>query len=233
MPAGGAAAPRSAMNIPAQLVPESWLWIAGVVYFAAWAVVVRTAPWKVLLDSSRSHAFLGACVFLIVLWHVTTMPFPGLQYHYLGAMLLTLMFRWQLAFVGLNLVLLAMAAGGQADWAALPLNGLVMGLVPALAAWGIFHLVERRLPNHFFVYIFANAFFGAGLALTATVLIAFGLLLAAEAYSLGQLIRSYLSYLPLMFFPEAFITGMLTALLVVFYPRWVLTFDDVRYLQGK
>jgi len=36
-----------------------------------------------------------------------------------------------------------------------------------------------------------------------------------------------------MFFPEAFITGMLTALLVVFYPRWVLTFDDARYLQGK
>ena len=50
-------------------------------------------------------------------------------------------------------------------------------------------------------------------------------------YHLDYLLKEYFPFLPLMMFPEAFITGMLTTLAVVFYPQWVLTFDDAKYLK--
>jgi len=37
----------------------------------------------------------------------------------------------------------------------------------------------------------------------------------------------------LLMVPEAFITGIVIALLVAFRPQWVSTFDDNRYLKGR
>jgi uncharacterized membrane protein len=34
-------------------------------------------------------------------------------------------------------------------------------------------------------------------------------------------------------FPEAFVTGMLITIFVVYHPDWVKTFDDDRYIKGK
>lgn len=219
------------MNIPHGMLTSSWLWAAFVIYLLLWIAVLRTSPWQRLLDNSLSHAFLGSCVLLLVLWHITTRQFPGLNYHYLGATLMTLLFRWQLAFVGFNLVLLAMLFSGQGHWQTIPVNALTMGIVPILTSYGLFRLVESKLPNHLFVYIFINAFFGAALAFTLAVTASALLLVTAGVYDLNYLLHEYFPFLPLMLFPESFITGMLTTLAVVFYPQWVLTFDDSIYLK--
>lgn len=219
------------MNIPHGMLSQSWLLIGFGIYALAWIVVLRTTPWRRLLDNSLSHGFLGTCVLLLVLWHIATRQFPGLNYHYLGATLLTLMFRWQLAFVGMNLVLLGMYFSGEGQWQTLPINALTMGLIPILIAYGLYRLVEWKLPNHLFVYLFVNAFFGAALTIAAAVTISALLLIAAGVYHLDYLLKDYFPFLPLMMFPESFITGMLTTLAVVFYPQWVLTFDDAKYLN--
>ncbi len=221
------------MNIPYGLLPDSWLWAAVPIYLVAWLVVIKSTSWNVLSDNSRSHAFFGGSVFLLVLWNVTATSAPGLEFHFLGAMLATLMFRWQLAFVLLNLVLFGTVLAGQADWQTMPVNGLTMGLLPVLAASLIFSLADRKLPNHFFVYVFVNAFFGAGTVILTTLLAAAFILVSADVYSPAYLFETYLPFLPLMFFPEAFITGLLATMMVAFAPAWVLTFDDARYLQGK
>lgn len=219
------------MNIPAGMLDQTWIWGSLAIYALVWLAVLRTTQWRRLLDNSLSHGFLGACVLLLVLWHIEVRQFPGLNYHYLGATLLTLMFRWQLAFVGMNLILAGMVLNGEAHWQTLPINSLTMGLIPILTSYGLFRLIDSKLPNHLFVYIFLNAFFGAAITVATAVIVTSLLLASAGVYHFDFLWKNYLPFLPLMMFPESFITGMLTTLGVVFYPQWVLTFDDAKYLN--
>lgn len=220
------------MNIPYGLFTTPWLLTAFGIYLLIWAVVVRTTPWRHLLDNTLSHGYLGTCVLLLVLWHITTPQiFPGLSYHFLGATLLALMFRWQLGFIGVNLILVAMWLNGEGQWQTLPLNALTMGLVPTLISYGIYQLVEWKLPKHLLVYLFVSAFLGAALTIGLSITLAALLLCAAGIYHLQYLLTDYFPFLPLMMFSESFVTGMLITLAVVLYPQWVLTFDDAKYLN--
>jgi len=221
------------MNYPYGLLPDSWHWIAVVLYGLVLVPTLLTAPWKRFQRPETVHVFLGSCVGLLLMWHITTTQFPGLNYHYIGATLLTLRFGWQLALLAFSLVFLGMMLNGTSDWQSLPMNILVMGLVPILVSQVIYRLVDGKLPNHFFIYVFLNAFFGAGIALVAVIGVASGLLILGEVYSFDQLAQDYYPFIPLMVFPEGFITGMLISIMVAMAPTWVSTFDDLRYLSGK
>ena len=196
-------------------------------------ISVRTTYWKLLLASSFSHAFLGTCVFLIVMWNISTSTLPGMDYHYLGVMLLTLMFRWQLAFFAINLVALSFVLSGTLDWRVFPVTILTLGVIPIFVAHWWYRFSERKLPNHFFIYIFVNAFFGAAVVILVAILANACALLLNDAYTWEKLEIEFFPFLPLMMFPEAFITGTLITLMVAFKPGWVLTFDDIKYLQKK
>ena len=221
------------MNYPYGLLPDSWHWIATVLYVLVLLPTLLTAPWQRFQRPETVHVFLGSCVGLLLMWHITTTQFPGLNYHYIGATLLTLMFGWQLALLAFSLVFIGMMMNGSSDWQSLPLNILVMGLVPILVSHAIYRLVDDKLPNHFFIYVFLNAFFGAGIALVAMIGVASGILILGEVYSFTQLTHDYYPFIPLMVFPEGFITGMLISIMVAMTPNWVSTFDDLRYLNGK
>lgn len=221
------------MNYPYGLLPDSWHWLALVIYLACLGYTILSCPWQRVQSNNLMHAYFGACVALLLLWSIRSNVIPGLEYHYLGATLLTLMFGWQLAFIALSVVLAGLVINGSSDWQAYPLNALVMGLFPVLGSQSIYRIVDRHLPNHFFVYVFVNAFFGAGLVLFATLLLAGGIMLAADVYGWLEFRQRFLPFIPLMIFPEAFITGFLITIMVVMKPEWVYTFDDHRYLDGK
>lgn len=221
------------MNYPYGLLPQSWHWIALAIYSAALLYTVIVCPWRRIQANNIMHTYFGSCVALLLLWSIRSNAIPGLEYHYLGATLLTLMFGWQLAFIALSIVLLGLVFNGASDWQAYPLNALVMGLFPSLGSYLVYRLVERFLPNHIFVYIFVNAFFGAALILFATLILASAIIILGEVYTWQQLSSRYLPFIPLMVFPEAFITGFLITVMVVMRPEWVYTFDDHRYLDGK
>lgn len=221
------------MNFPYGLLPAAWHWAALLVCVFVAALALRRAPWRSLLEHGRLHVLLGTCVALMLLWSIRALRVPGLEYHYLGATLVTLMFGWRLALLALALVLAAHVLNGTSDWQTFPMNLLTMGLVPIAVSRFIWRYTETRLPANFFVYIFACAFFGAGLAMFAVTLTGSSLLGISGAYSPEQLYQDYLQLIPLFMFPEAFITGLLMTLLVVYRPEWVETFDDRRYLAGK
>lgn len=222
------------MNYPADMLPPGWLWIAAAIYVLVLFTAVRTTRWRDYLERpDRAHVLLGSSVALILLWQITTTRLPGLEYHYLGATLMTLMFGWQRALVIISLVLLGLIYNGSSDWQTYPLNVLVMGLTPILISYGVYRLAEHKLPHHVFIYIFVNGFFGAALAMAGAASLAAALLLIAGAYSPAQLAYDYFPYLPLMMFPEAFITGMFTSILVAMRPEWINTFDDEKYIRGK
>lgn len=220
------------MNLVSEHIPATWsilLWLllAGLAF-----TLGRRLAWPMLGNRENLHVFLGATVAVLGLWLIKTGVKPGLNFHLLGATLLTLMFRPGFALLALALVTGAITLqNGQYN--AYPANLLIMGGIPVAVSWLIYRLVDGKLPNHFFIYIFLNGFFGAGLAVSAVGLASTGFAAAAGAYSLAYLAEEYLPYYLLMAWAEAFSTGMLVTLLVVYRPQWVATFDDRRYIQGK
>ncbi len=221
------------MNLPDNLLPPSWHWFSHLLFALALGWSIRAAPWRRLKDDEQLNLWLGACVALMLLWSIRTGIRPGLNFHLLGATVFTLMFGPYLAMAGLSVVLLGVTAFGLSGWVSFSVNGLLMGVLPVLVSHLVFRLVDGRLPNHLFIYIFVNAFVGAALAMALTGLAATGLLAAAGAYALDYLSSQYLPYFLLMGWSEALLSGMVMTLLVVYRPRWVATFDDARYLRNK
>lgn len=221
------------MNLPDDLLPASWYWVSHFLFLLALGWAIHAAPWRRLKDNEILHLWLGTCVLLMLLWSVKTGVKPGLNFHLLGATMFTLMFGPWLAIAGLSVVLLGATWFGPIGWDSFSVNGLLMDVLPVLVSFGLFRLVDSKLPNHFFVYIFINAFVGAGIAMSATGLAAVGLLGQAGVYSIDYLTSQYLPYFILMAWSEALLTGMLMTLLVIYRPQWVCTFDDARYIRNK
>lgn len=221
------------MNIRFELLPAPWYWTAAAFYGILLVHLLRRAPWVRLKDTVQLNAWLGTCVLLMALWSVKTSLLPGVEYHYLGATLLTLMFGWRLAMAGMSLVLAASMLNGAIDPLSYPLNALVMGLIPALVSHAVLKASERFLPPNFFIYVFLPGYWGAALAMACAVLAGWAVLWLGGAYSFDLLADRYLPLLLLLMVPEGMITGMLIALMVVFRPAWVSTFDDERYLKGR
>lgn len=222
------------MNFPAELFDNEWALAAFVLLAAFWLRCVWTAPWKRLADSTQANLWFGTIVALTLLWSMDAGVRPGLGLHLLGATAFTLMFGRQLAIIGLSVVLAAVTFNGGADavgdWQPYALNALVMAVFPCLVAHLLLRLTERFLPANFFVYIFFAAFFGAALVIVATGVVAILLLWMAAVYPLDLLFREYFPPYLLMGFAEAWLNGAAITLMVVYYPRWLATFDDQRYL---
>ncbi len=221
------------MNLPDHLLPGAWYWGGHALFALALGWALITAPWRRLRDNAQQHVWFGACVFLMVLWSIKTGIRPGLNFHLLGTTAATLMFGPQLALVAVAVVLAAVTLAGGAGWETFSLNGLVMGAAPVAFSYGLFRLVDARLPNNFFVYVFANAFLGGALAMMFTGLVSTALLFLSEIYSLTYLKAHYLPYFILMSWSEAITSGAALTLMVVYRPEWVATFDDNRYIRNK
>lgn len=221
------------MNLPDTLLNQAW-------YVAAWAVwvplfvqCVRRAPWARLKDSSQSNLWLGMIVLLVLLWSLKAGVKPGLTLHLLGATAFTLCLGPQLAFIGLSAVLAGVTFNGGEGWLSFALNSLLLAGVGVATSWGVFRLAERWLPKHFFVYVFVNAFFGSALTLLVVGACIALVLALGGAYSFEYMWGEYLPYFLLLGFSEAWLSGMVMTLFVIYRPDWVATFDDSRYLANK
>jgi uncharacterized membrane protein len=221
------------MNFPDLLLPSYILWPANLLGALLLANCLRYAPWHSLGKSRLLHLWLASCVLLMLIWSVKAGVRPGLNFHLLGATLLTLMFGPRLAIIALAVVLAGVTLAGASGWATLGLNLLVMGALPVLFSYAIYSQAHHKLPNHLFVYIFLDAFFSAGLAMCLSGLAATIVLTAGNAYSLDFLGSNYLSYFIMMGWSEALFTGMAITMMVAFRPEWLATFSDRRYLKIK
>lgn len=220
------------MNLVVSNIPPHWLWALWLIAAVLALLILRRAGWRMLADSTNLNVFLAATVCVLGLWLIKTGIKPGLNFHLVGATALTLMFRPLFALFSLALLTAAISLW-HGEYAAFAANWLIMGAVPVGMSWLIYRLTDSRLPNHLFIYIFINAFFGAALAIIAVGLASTGFIALAEAYPLKYLLEEYLPYFFLIAFSEAFITGMLITMMVIYKPEWVATFDDKRYLLGK
>ncbi len=221
------------MNLPDTLLGEAWYWAAWAVWLPLFARSVLNAPWGRLRDSEQLNVWLGMIVLLTVIWSLKAGVKPGLSMHLLGATVFTLSFGPHLAFVGLSLVLLGISLNGAGGFSGYAINALLMAGISVWLSQALYRLVVRYLPRHFFVYIFVNGFFAAGLTVIGVGLAATFLLVVAGAYPLDYLVTEYLPYFLLLGFSEAWLSGMVMTLFVIYRPAWVATFDDASYLANK
>ena len=219
------------MDIPADLLPVASLWVAALIYTALIIVALLTAPWSKLADNEASHVYFGAVAFVALLWILRAGIEPGFNYHLLGVTALCLMFDWQFALLAVSLVLLITTWQGPAGWEAFALNVLVMGAVPILFTRLLLYFSQHYLTHNFFIYIFLNAFLAGALSMLLCGLAATAVL--ALAHDPETSASNYLQVIPLLMFGEAFLNGMTMTLLVAYKPRWVATFHDHWYLNGK
>lgn len=222
------------MNFTALVLPESfhlagWLGLAVL----AWRWLM-SGDWRRLAEPSRLNLFLGATVAVLALWQIRTGIKPGLAFHLYGIAAMTLMFGfWRASFSGV-LILLANAAFGRGGWASIGADALLMAALPAAVSWGLFRLLDRWLPNHFFIYVLGNGFFGAALSAAAIGLATTAVMAMSGAYSLDYLLSNYTPYATVLIgWAEAFSTGMVVTVMAVYRPAWLETFDDAKYIQNK
>jgi uncharacterized membrane protein len=213
-----------------------WLLVlAGLVSLLTVGLALAQRPWRPLLaDHALQHRWLAATVAVLLMWQLRAQAVEWLTLHLMFTALLTLVFKAPLALLSILLVNLAMVATGRADWSLLGINLLVTGVVPALVMVLVWRLVDRRLPDNLMVFLFVCGFFGAALSTLAAGGAAVGLMMlgASDAHALYQ-VMEYARFLPLLMPSEAFITGMLMAILLVYHPHWVATFNDHRYIDTK
>lgn len=222
------------MNFTALVLPHSlyvlgWLGLA----FLGWRWLM-SGDWRRLADPRQMNLFLGATVVMLALWQIRTGVRPGLTFHLYGISALTLMFGfWRASFAG-ALVLLINVVFGRGSLTALGLDMLLQAALPAAVSWSVFRLLERHLPNHFFIYVFGNGFFGAALAAASIGLVTTAVMALAGVYPLDYLLTQYTPYAVLLLsWSEAFLTGMAVTMMAVYRPAWLGTFDDIKYIQNK
>lgn len=222
------------LHIPAEILPESVLWLANILFAVLLLYASSKVPFRQLLaNKPNQHVYFGAMVILLLMWGMKAGVTPGLGFHHLGATLFTLMFGWPLALFGLSSIMLISILVQHNEWLSLGVNGCLSIAVPVFISYAVLKLSQKYLPDNFFIYIFVVAFFGAGIAVAFSRIASIVLLSLVDAYPDSKLIQESLLYTPLFMFPEMFVTGMLISIFVVYKPDWVTTFDDERYIIGK
>ncbi|MEM5428335.1 hypothetical protein [Cupriavidus oxalaticus] len=203
-----------------------------------WALARR--PWRLLRRNSLQHAWLGAMVLVALLWTVRATLVGGLVIQLLGATLMVTLFGLPLALLSLFVVDLVSLFGleylaGHSwalfDWPSLWVRYTWLALVPALLSAGLQALMRRWLPRHPFVFILGHGYFTGGLA-------ALGASAAQAAWrhvmapGLPFTLADTVAATLILAFGEAFLTGLLVAVFVVYRPQWVVTFRDEDYLRN-
>lgn len=197
---------------------------------AAGAVLVRASrqlPWFKLRDDREAQAVLVvAAAAIIGLRLLHTPGHLGVSLHFLGASIATLMFGPRFALWVMALASLVAWARGHVWWGWGP-DFLLTGAVPVALTWALDRLAKMRLPTNVFVYVLVNSALGGGLAMGASIV---GKALGAW-WLAPALAPTYLLAAMLLPYGEAFFTGCVMAVVVIYRPQWCATFDDRVYLN--
>ena len=191
----------------------------------------KQVPWKKWQAPTAFSAWCASIIVLTLLWRMHVRVQPDLSLHLLGVAMFALMFGRALTCIGAAMSVVAYTAEFDGLWINLGTNIVVLAVIPAVLSDLILKKTERYLPSHMFVYLFGNGFFGAFVVNAATGLCALfvhSLLLPRFAIT-----NDAYAYMLLLAWGEAFLTGFLITIFVVYKPAWVFTFDDQRYLRGK
>jgi uncharacterized membrane protein len=120
----------------------------------------------------------------------------------------------------------------DAPWQGIALTFLVFGAVPV----GVSTLLQRAsiawLPRNLFMFIFGQGFVSPAIAVTVASAVALATHIALAGGSMSVIPAGYAFSVFLLASGESWFTGMSTALIAVYRPAWVTTYDVRRYRLG-
>ena len=213
------------MNAPEPAFPGWIQAVALVLAVAVLALQVRPVARRVGGGGTELGVLLVAALALCALRWFNTAPLQGVMLHLTGASIATRVLGARPALAVMALASLSGVLLGAA-WHGWAMDFLVTGALPVAVTAAASRAARRWLPHNIFVYIMGNGFFAAMLATAASVLPK-----SALAALLGsRSAAAYLAATPLLMFAEAFLTGTLIAVIVVYRPQWCRSFDDKVYL---
>ncbi|MGR8919019.1 MAG: energy-coupling factor ABC transporter permease [Gammaproteobacteria bacterium] len=221
------------MEFTPTIVGPGWQGAGFLLYVAALAVTLRRMPWRWLAEPANLNRVGAATVCLFVVWQVRAELDLAPAIHVLGATLFTLAFGWQVAVLSLSLVLAACVAVGDAAWQTFGINGLVSSVTAVTASYLVARGVERWMPRNVFIYIFCSGFFGAVATVTVVSCLTLAIVAASGIVPGTTVLGDYLQYSVLLLFPEAFLTGGLLTLAVVYAPHWLVSYSDARWFGER
>ncbi len=220
------------MNFPSQFFDSPTLFLTNGIAVALLAESARRIAWR-KLDPVALNAWMGACVVIMLFWSLSGGLKPGLSFHLLGSTAFTLLAGPWMALIGMAIVLAGLCAYGTLEWMTFGLNFLVFVAWPVLITAVVLKLAQKKLPANYFIYIFLNAFLTGGACFFACSVLGMSILALAGVYPVDYLFEEVLLFYFLLSWSEAFTTGIMIAVMVVYKPHWVSTFDDRRYLYNK
>jgi uncharacterized membrane protein len=213
--------------LPLWVIVVAWIASAGLLALALW-----NNPFKRLQDATLQHVWLAIIVAIAVLWASNAWLEDGTVLHLLGATLVVTLFDWGLALVAMAVVVALAALVFDSPWDGVALTFLVFGAFPV----GVSALLQRAcvawLPRNLFMFIVGQGFVSPAIAVSAAAYLALGTHIALNNGSMLTIPAGYAFSVFLLASGEAWFTGMATALIAVYRPAWVTTYDVRRYRLG-
>lgn len=219
------------MNFIASLLSPVWLMTGWVITLIAVLLALVRFP-RLGIHATAVNSWCGLTLLVLLFWLLQGGIHPGLHYHMSGMTLLMLTMGVRRAMIAAMAVLLLTTGYGLGDWSALGINYVTMSLIPIMLSYTILWLTNRYLPSHLFIYLFVNCFLTGGLSLMMSALSGLIILGLNGAYPVNFLINDSLPFYFLLSWSEAFTSGLIMTVLVIYRPQSVITFDDTRFL-GK
>jgi uncharacterized membrane protein len=213
--------------LPLWVAIGAWVVTVGLLALALWL-----NPFKRLQDATLQHVWLAIVVAISVLWASNAWLEDGTVLHLLGATLVVTLFDWGLALVAMGVVAGLAAVVFDASWEGIALTFLVFGAFPVLISALLQRACTAWLPRHLFMFIVGQGFISPAIAVSAAAYLALGTHVALNGGSALTVPAGYAFSVFLLASGEAWFTGMATALIAVYRPAWVTTYDVRRYRLG-
>ncbi|MBP6116366.1 MAG: energy-coupling factor ABC transporter permease [Neisseriaceae bacterium] len=203
--------------------------------WAVMMVALLAAGWRLRQGEQKLLPLGIGLLWLCLLWSLHAGVKAGVTYHLLGGTLLTLTLGpavalWLMAIAGVLYTGLFLSLD---DFWALGLSFSCTALPSVLVSYGLLRAAQKWLPKHLFIFILGNGFFAGAASMVVVGLIVVGLLDTQPDYSERYLWGEAFPVYFLIAWAEAFLTGLLSAILVTFAPQHVQTFDDAEYLKRR
>ncbi|WP_412973061.1 energy-coupling factor ABC transporter permease [Glaciecola sp. MF2-115] len=208
--------------------------LAAIVSLIGLSIIYKNTDFTQLFDDSAfQHRFFGASAAVFILWIFRVGIVDELQVHFLWltSLALILGFRW--AMISATIALLGITVVGYEPFSMLGINWLLGVLLPISLTYAIFSLTFHKLPKNLFIYLFVCAFFPGALSIALKIFAMAGYFYADSSLTWDSIFNNYVILIPLLIFSEAFFNGFTMTSLVVHKPRWVYTFNDKFYIDGK
>lgn len=198
----------------------------GLLGLVLWSAAVATRPWR-MLQGPLLTPTLAALALLPWGWMLPQWLPPALPLTWSGACLLALSLGWPLSVLVLSGVALQVWAFGGWEAEAVFTLWLWLGVLPATLTMLLGAAMRRWLPDHVFIYILGRGFLGTVLCMFVA-----GWLHEVAYHSLGNIgMHDAVLARWLMAWGDGFMTGGAVAIAVAFFPQWLATWSDQRYLR--